>query len=220
MTQVRFAPFLPASMQRKRKKFSAAFSGISDHPQKMGNGSNSTPQTAPAAKAAPQPGGSLPPPIEAGSRPGPGAERSVRARPPSCRRRGPFAGKAASRRAGQQASQVEESSRPGPSVPRPPSLVLPPPRPFHRQSRPAASRIAGITNRREQPTGDLRLPSFVPGKLQKGTGVPSWFPPSAERSWIIFRRGVYVAKNTSHEATCEPGPAPRGRTRFAPKRSA
>ena len=108
-------------MQRKRKKFSAAFSGISDHPQKMGNGSNSTPQTAPAAKAAPQPGGSLPPPIEAGSRPGPGAERSVRARPPSCRRRGPFAGKAASRRAGQQASQVEESSRPGIFVSRPSS---------------------------------------------------------------------------------------------------
>ena len=131
----------------------------------MGNGSNSTPQTAPAAKAAPQPGGSLPPPIEAGSRPGP--------------RRG--------------AKRLR------------PSLVLPPPRPFHRQSRPAASRIAGITNRREQPTGDLRLPSFVPGKLQEGTGVPSWFPPSAERSWIIFRRGVYVAKNTSQAASVENG---------------
>ena len=36
MTQVRFAPFLPASMQRKRKKFSAAFSGILDHPRKNG----------------------------------------------------------------------------------------------------------------------------------------------------------------------------------------
>ena len=136
MTQVRFAPFLPASMQRKRKKFSAAFSGISDHPQKMENRSNSTPQTAPAAEAAPQPGGSLPPPIEAGS-------------------------------------------RPGPSVPRPPSLVLPPPRPFHRQSRPAASRIAGITNRREQPTGDLRLPSSVPGPAAAAARSPAK-PPRGE----------------------------------------
>ena len=160
-------------MQRKRKKFSAAFSGISDHPQKMEIRSNSTPQTAPAAEAAPQPGGSLPPPIEAGSRPGP--------------RRG--------------------AKRPRPSP------VLPPPRPFHRQSRPAASRIAGITNRREQPTGNLRLPSFVPGKLQEGTGVPSWFPPSAERSWIIFRRGVYVAKNTSQSASVKPV-RPNGADRF------
>ena len=61
----------------------------------------------------------------------------------------------------------------------------------------------------------------VPGKVQEGAGAPSWFPPplAVERSRIIFRHGVYVTKNPSHGATCETGPAPRGWTRFAPKRS-
>ena len=105
----------------------------------MGNGSNSTPQTAPAAKAAPQPGGSLPPPIEAGSRPGP--------------RRG--------------AKRLR------------PSLVLPPPRPVRRQSRFAASRTAGITSRREQPTGALRPPSSVPGPAAAAALSPAK-PPRGE----------------------------------------
>ena len=48
------------------------------------------------------------------------------------------------------------------------------------------------------------------GKVQEGVS-PSWFPAlAAERSWIIFCRGVYVAKNPSHGATCEKGPAPVG----------
>ena len=63
-------------------------------------------------------------------------------------------------------------------------------------------------------------------KFQEGAGAPSWFPARApERSRIIFRRGapqgglscpsgaihlLYVAKNSSHGAACEKGPAPVG----------
>ena len=111
-------------------------------------------------------------------------------RPPSRRRSGPSAGKAAPRRAGQQALLKEVRSRPGTPVLR--------------------------------PLAHSKASAPVPGKVQEGAGAPSWFPPplAVERSRIIFRHGVYVTKNPSHGATCETGPAPRGWTRFAPKRSA
>ena len=58
---------------------------------------------------------------------------------------------------------------------RPSSPVPPPQRPFRRQCRSAASRTAGTSCRRQQPTGDSS--SSVPGKVQEGTAVPSRFPP-------------------------------------------
>ena len=108
-------------------------------------------------------------------------------RPPSRRRSGPSAGKAAPRRAGQQALPKEAGSRPGTPVLRP---------------RRAAQRRAPVL-----------------GKVQEGAGAPSWFPPpmAAERSRIIFRRGVYVTKNPSHEATCKKGPTPVGSDPFCAK---
>ena len=54
-------------------------------------------------------------------------------------------------------------------------------------------------------------------KSRKGPKAPSWFPPPAERSRIIFRRGVYVTKNPSHEATCKKGPTPVGSDPFCAK---
>ena len=45
----------------------------------------------------------------------------------------------------------------------------------------------------------------VPGKVQEGAKAPSWFPPPAERTQIIFRRGVYVTKNTPQAASVENG---------------
>ena len=62
-------------------------------------------------------------------------------------------------------------------------------------------------------------PAPVPGKVQEGAEAPSWFPPPAERIGIIFRHGMYVTKNTSHEATCGRGPPLSGRSSSAPKRS-
>ena len=50
--------------------------------------------------------------------------------------------------------------------------------------------------------------------------APSWFPPPAERTQIIFPGGTHGGKNPSHGATCEEGPVPMDRTLFAPKRSA
>ena len=115
------------------------------------------------------------------------------------------------------------------SARRPPSLVPPPQRPSRRQCRSAASRTAGTLNRSRHPTGDPRPPSParsaapapVLGKVQKGAEAPSWFPPpmAAERIGIIFRHGVYVTKNPSHEATCGRGPPRKGRSSSAPKRS-
>ena len=113
------------------------------------------------------------------------------------------------------------------SARRPPSLVPPPQRPFRRQCRSAASRTAGTLNRSRHPTGDPRPPSParsaapapVLGKVQEGAEAPSWFPPPAERIGIIFRHGMYVTKNTSHEATCGRGPPLSGRSSSAPKRS-
>ena len=88
-----------------------------------------------------------------------------------------------------------------------------------RQSRQAASRTAGTSDRSRQPTGDPRPSSQRPRKSQEGAEAPSWFPPPAERTQIIFRRGVYVTKNPSHEATCGRGPPRKGRSSSAPKRS-
>ena len=48
-------------------------------------------------------------------------------------------------------------------------------------------------------------------KSRKGPKAPSWFPPPAEKSRIIFPGGMYGGKNSSHEATCGGGPAPMGR---------
>ena len=111
------------------------------------------------------------------------------------------------------------------SARRPPSLVPPPQRPSRRQCRSAASRTAGTLNRSRHPTGDPRPPSParsaapapVLGKVQEGAEAPSWFPPPAERIGIIFRHGVYVTKNPSHEATCEKGPARKGLDPFCAK---
>ena len=91
-----------------------------------------------------------------------------------------------------------------------PFPVPPPQRPLPRRSRSAARRIAGTPSRSRQPTGDPRPP--VPGKVQEGAEAPSWFPPppAAERSQIIFRRGMYVTKNPSHAATCKTEAAPSG----------
>ena len=106
-----------------------------------------------------------------------------------------------------------------------PSSVPPPQRPFRRQCRSAASRTAGTINRSRHPTGDpvprprraakrLRLSRE---KSRKGPKAPSWFPPPAERIRIIFRRGVYVTKNPSHEVTCKKGPTPVGSDPFCAK---
>ena len=117
------------------------------------------------------------------------------------------------------------------SARRPPSLVPPPQRPSRRQCRSAASRTAGTLNRSRHPTGApvprppsparSEAPAPVLGKVQKGAEAPSWFPPpmAAERIGIIFRHGVYVTKNPSHEATCGRGPPRKGRSSSAPKRS-
>ena len=75
----------------------------------------------------------------------------------------------------------------------------------------------GPARRRGNGTPDRRA---LRGKVQEGVS-PSWFPALVpERSWIIFRRGVHVAKNSTHGATCEQDPAPWGWVLFAPKRSA
>ena len=70
------------------------------------------------------------------------------------------------------------------------------------QCRSAASRTAGTLDRSRQPTGDSR--PRPPGK-SPGRGHP--FLVSAAggggKNRIIFRRGVYAAKNPSHAATCE-----------------
>ena len=74
------------------------------------------------------------------------------------------------------------------------------------QCRSAASRTAGTLDRSRQPTGDSR--PRPPGK-SPGRGHP--FLVSAAggggKNRIIFRRGVYAAKNPSHAATCKTAPA-------------
>ena len=72
----------------------------------------------------------------------------------------------------------------------------------------------GATGRRRQRNGGFRPSSSVLGKFQEGAGAPSWFPAlAAERIGIIFRRGVYVAKNTSQSASVKPV-RPNGADRF------
>ena len=66
-------------------------------------------------------------------------------------------------------------------VPRPAAVAA-----LRRRCRFAASRIAGSSVRSRQLDGDLRPPSNVLGKVQEGTGVPSWFPPLAERFKSFF----------------------------------
>ena len=100
---------------------------------------------------------------------------------------------AAPRPGGQQALLTEASSRPG-------TPVLPPQRPFHRQSRQAASRVAGTSNRSRQPTGDSRPPS--PGeRSRKGNPLPG-FRRKPERIRIIFPGDMCGGKNSSHGAKC------------------
>ena len=75
----------------------------------------------------------------------------------------------------------------------------------------------GPARRRGSGTPDRRA---LRGKVQEGE-TPSWFPALApERSWIIFPGDMCGGKNSSHGATCEQDPAPRGWVLFAPKRSA
>ena len=72
-------------------------------------------------------------------------------------------------------------------------------RPLRRRSRLAVKRMAGA---REE-TGERHAGLSCPTGESPGRDAPSWFPALApERIEIIFRRGVYVAKNTSHEAKC------------------
>ena len=79
----------------------------------------------------------------------------------------------------------------------------------HRQSRPAASRIADSSNRSRQPTGDLRPPSLGE-KSRKGFPLPG-FRRKPERIRIIFPGDTRGGKNSSHGATCRgrPGRARR-----------
>ena len=75
-------------------------------------------------------------------------------------------------------------------------------RPLRRRSRLAARRMAGA---REE-TGERHAGSSCPTGESPGRDAPSWFPALApERIEIIFRRGVYVAKNTSQAASVENG---------------
>ena len=102
-----------------------------------------------------------------------------------------------------------------------PSPVLPPQRPHLRQSRFAASRKQvppieagsrpGSPARSEAPAPVPRPAAAAappPAKPLCGEPkAPSWFPPPAERSRIIFPGDMRGGKNTSHGATCEEGPA-------------
>ena len=75
-------------------------------------------------------------------------------------------------------------------------------RPRRRRSRLAARRMAGACKE----TGEQHAGSSCPTGESPGRGAPSWFPALApERIEIIFRRGVYVAKNTSQAASVENG---------------
>ena len=75
-------------------------------------------------------------------------------------------------------------------------------RPLRRRSRLAARRMAEA---REE-TGERHAGSSCPTGESPGRDAPSWFPALApERIEIIFRRGVYVAKNTSQAASVENG---------------
>ena len=75
-------------------------------------------------------------------------------------------------------------------------------RPLRRRSRLAVRRMAGA---REE-TGERHAGSSCPTGESPGRDAPSWFPALAlERIEIIFRRGVYVAKNTSQAASVENG---------------
>ena len=68
------------------------------------------------------------------------------------------------------------------------------------QSRQAASRTAGTSNRSRQPTGDLRPPS--PGERpRKGAPLPG-FRRKPERIRIIFPGDMCGGKNSSHGAKC------------------
>ena len=50
------------------------------------------------------------------------------------------------------------------------------------------------------------VPVLRPREIPRRGRAPSWFPAlAAERSWIIFRRGVYVVKNTSQAASVKNG---------------
>ena len=72
---------------------------------------------------------------------------------------------------------------------RPSSPVPPPQRPFRRQCRSAASRTAGTSGKRQQPTGAPRPPSQ--GKSRKGPqSLPGFRRQAAETGRIIFPGGA------------------------------
>ena len=108
-------------------------------------------------------------------------------RPPSRRRSGPSAGNAAPRRVGQQALPKEAGSRPGTPVLR--SLA-----------RGAASRA-----RPGKSPGRGRSPFLVSAAVGGG------------KKRIIFRRGMYVTKNSSHGAECHRHPPGKAGAGPAPK---
>ena len=200
-----------------------------------------------AAEAAPRPGGPQALPAKAGSRPGtpvPGAQRSVRARPPSFfpppqrppRRR---SRSAARRIAGTPNRSTHPTGDPRPpsparseaSAPVPSSPVPPPQRPPRRRSRSAARRIAGTLSRSRQPTGDPRPPSQRPRK-SPGRGQSPFLvsAPGGKNSNHFSLRCVRDEKSLSRSdaqnAVQSPSgsagralaiaPPPKGRRRGAP----
>ena len=100
-----------------------------------------------------------------------------------------------------------------------PSFGPPPQRPFRRQCRSAASRTAGTPDSSRQPTGDPRPPSHRPGQ-GPGRGRSPFLVSAAVgggKKRIIFRRGMYVTKNSSHGAECHRHPPGKAGAGPAPK---
>ena len=91
---------------------------------------------------------------------------------------------------------------------------------LRRRSRLAARRIAGSSVRSRQLDGDLRPLSNVLGKVQEGTGVPSWFPPLAERFKSFFPATCVAGKIPRMERRVKNARSHRDWAFSAPKRSA
>ena len=112
--------------------------------------------------------------------------------------------KAAPRRAGSLILLTEAGSRPG-------TPVLPPQRDFRRQSRPAASRIAGASNRSRQPTGDSRPPSLGE-KSRKGFPLPGFRRQRRKESESFFpatRAAGKILLTERRVGAAWAGPAPK-----------
>ena len=117
------------------------------------------------------------------------------------------------------------------SAPVPSSPVPPPQRPFRRQSRSAASRTAGTSKRSRQPTGDPRPPSPARGTASRarpgkspGRGRSPFLVSAADGGGKKLNhfssRRVRDGKSFSRSDVQKGSGPPRGRTLFAPKRSA